>query len=341
MFLTIIPFYLVEWVSLQEEQFREYLRQRQLGEPNIEDAVQAVQEYESYLSKQGKDLGTSSVDDVKEYVWHLMAVDRNTMDRLQALARYSYLVKKNDVYVYFTQIISGRTVLPSISERLTDYAGEDIKDKVFMNLDYPPLGSGQDAYPPVTQRLMERLGTALSPEVYRKVLAGNNHRVPVEAFSKHKEWLQEAGSVDRFLVKVHEEAVAELESYLAEGKIWYEQEITPETVEYVRGNQEVISGVRKGDKIYITKFPYAPQKWLDETDPLMKRYYMCHCPLARAAILAEDDVPMDWCYCSGGFEKLMFDVVFEEDTEVEVLESALGGSTRCRFAVRIPESKVG
>ena len=325
---------------MQEEQFREYLRQRQVEEPKIEDAVRAVQEYESYLSKQGKDLGTSTVDDVKEYVWHLMAADRNTMDTLQALARYSYLVKKNDVYVYFTQIISGRTVLPSISERLTEYGGKEINDKVFMNLDYPPLGSGQDAYPPVTQLLMERLESELDPEMCRKVLAGNNHRVPVEAFSKHKEWLNEAGSIDRFLVKVHEEAVAELESYLVEGKIWYEQEITLETVEYVRKNQEVLSGVRDGNWIYITKFPYAPQNWLNEKELQMKRYYMCHCPLARAAILAEDNVPMDWCYCSGGFEKLMFDVVFEEDTEVEVLESALGGSTRCRFRVRIPDGCV-
>jgi hypothetical protein len=322
---------------MQEEQFREYLRQRQVEEPKIEEAVQAIQEYENYLSRQGKAFDSSTVDDVKEYVWHLMAVDRNTMDRLQALARYSYLVKKNDVYVYFTQIISGRTVLPTISERLTGYTSKEVSDSVFENLDYPPLGSGQDAYPPVTKLLMKRLESELSPEIFRKVLAGNNHRVPVEAFTKHKEWLKEAGSIDRFLEKVHEEAVGELESYLAEGKIWYEQEITPETVEYVRGNQEVLSGVRKGNRIYITKFPYAPQKWLDETDPRMKRYYMCHCPLARAAILTEDDVPMDWCYCSGGFEKLMFDVVFEEDTEVEVLESALGGSTRCRFAVRIPE----
>ena len=322
---------------MREAQFREYLRQRKVEEPYIEDAVQAVQEYENYLSKQSKAYDSSSVEDVKEYVRLLMTEDKNTMDRLQALARYSYLVKKNDVYVYFTQILSGRTVLPSISERLTRYAGKEASGSVFENLDYPPLGSGQDAYPPVTKLLMERLESELSSEMCRKVLAGNNHRVPVEAFMKHKEWLREAGSIDGFLVKVHEEAVAELESYLAEGKIWYEQEITPETVEYIRGNQEILSGVREGDRVYITKFPYAPQDWLDEKDPLMKRFYMCHCPLARAAILGEDDVPMDWCYCSGGYEKLMFDVVFEEDTEVEVLESALGGSTRCRFAVQIPE----
>jgi hypothetical protein len=128
---------------------------------------------------------------------------------------------------------------------------------------------------------------------------------------------------------------------MAEGRLWYEQEITPETVEYVRGNQEVLSGIRRGDRIYTTKSPYAPGQYLAETDPLMKRYYMCHCPLARASILSgEPEISPTWCYCSGGYEKLKFDVVFGEPVEVEVLESALAGDPRCRFAVKIPEGKL-
>lgn len=135
---------------------------------------------------------------------------------------------------------------------------------------------------------------------------------------------------------MHAEAVAELENYLREGRIWYEQEMTPEVVEYVRANQEILSAVRDGDRLYLTKIPYAGKEFLQAQDPVMKRYYACHCPLAREAILMQDvDVPPDWCYCSGGFQKVMFDVVFETDTEVELLESALAGDMRCRFAVKI------
>ncbi|MFH0778984.1 MAG: hypothetical protein V2A71_10240 [Candidatus Eisenbacteria bacterium] len=83
--------------------------------------------------------------------------------------------------------------------------------------------------------------------------------------------------------------------------------------EFVRGNQEVLSAVRDGDCVYITKIPFAPKDWLKESDPVMKRYFACHCPLARAAIImGEPEIPLDWCYCSGGYEKLMFDVVFDE-----------------------------
>jgi predicted hydrocarbon binding protein len=32
----------------------------------------------------------------------------------------------------------------------------------------------------------------------------------------------------------------------------------------------------------------------------------------------------------------MFDVIFEEPTEVELLESVLAGDDRCRFRIKIP-----
>jgi hypothetical protein len=195
--------------------------------------------------------------------------------------------------------------------------------------------------PPVTALLVERL-MELGPDVAHEVLAGNHHGIPVESFNKHKKWFEEADDLEAFLKKMHEEAVAELDEHAKSGKVWYESTITPETVEYVRGNQEVLAAVRDGDYLYMTKFPYAPRDWMEATDPTMKRFYACHCPLARAAILKGDpDIPLDWCYCSGGFNKMKFDVVFGEPTEVEVLKSVLAGDDICRFRVRIPESQLG
>jgi len=47
-----------------------------------------------------------------------------------------------------------------------------------------------------------------------------------------------------------------------------------------------------------------------------------------------------FCYCSGGFEKVHFDVIFDEPVEVELLESVLKGDMRCRFANKIPQGKM-
>jgi len=326
---------------MKEKEFVEFLKSRSQDEDAIESAVAEVKEFEMFMAGAGKSMEEAEVDDIKGYISTLIARELNTWDRLVALARYFYISGESEIYIYFTSILSGREVFPSISERLAEIAGEETRDRVFDGLELPPLGSPPETAPPVTALLVERL-MELGPETAHKVLAGNHHGIPVESFNKHKKWFEEAEDLDAFLKKMHDEAVAELDEHARTGKVWYESIITPGTVELVRNDPEMLSAVRDGDYLYMTKFPYAPRDWLEATDPIMKRYHACHCPLAREAILRGDpDVPLDWCYCSGGFNKMKFDVVFGETTEVEVLESVLAGDERCRFRVKLPESQLG
>ncbi len=46
------------------------------------------------------------------------------------------------------------------------------------------------------------------------------------------------------------------------------------------------------------------KQYLAETDPVLKRYYACHCPWARDAV-KDGNVALEevFCYCSGGFHK--------------------------------------
>ena len=325
---------------MKEEKFRESLRKRGKEEEEIEEAVKAVLEFEREMEAKGGAFESATVEDLREHISLLMSKGENSLERLRALAYYCYITRRNDLYIYFTSILGGRTVLPSISERLASLVDDETSRRVFDGIETPPLGTPPEEIPLVTKRLMDRLKVELPPEVYRRVLAGNHHRIPLEAFDGLKKLFEEARSIDEFLEKKHERAVAELEEYLAEEKIWFEQKITPRVVEFVRGNQEVLGGVRQGDKIYFTKIPYDPDAYLRESDPLMKRYYACHCPLARASIITgEPEISPNWCYCSAGYGKLPYEVVFGEEVEVEVLENALAGDSRCRFAVKIPEGK--
>jgi hypothetical protein len=323
---------------LKEKEFTEYMKDRGTSPERIEAAVKAVKAASSYFEAQGKEFEKSQVDDFQHYVSLLMETGGNTEETLVDLGRCIYFSDMEEVWIYFASILGGRNILPSISERLMEIAGEGVRDKVFSVVNAPPLGSPPSAYCHATSSLMKQLKKELNSEVYRRVLAGNHHRVPVENLERHKNWLNELGSIDDWLTRMHREAVEELEEHLREGKVWYEQVITPEVVKYVKDNQEVLAGVREGEWIYNTKFPYSPQEYLEEEDPLMKKYYMCHCPMAREAILkGEPEIPMEWCYCSAGYGKLRYDVSFNTETEAEVLESVFDGSDKCRFRIRIPE----
>jgi len=80
---------------------------------------------------------------------------------------------------------------------------------------------------------------------------------------------------------------------------------------------------------------------LTERDPKMKRYYACHCQLARSSILDGDSKELEgFCYCSAGYEKNSLEVVLGLPLEVEVLESVLAGDDVCKFAIKIPIDKI-
>jgi len=262
------------------------------------------------------------------------------MDRLVAIARYCKLVKKNDYYIYFTSILGARNVLPDIGERLAAIAGDETRRKVFQGFMLPPLGSPQESYPRLTQKIMDKMEAELPSGACKKILTWNYHKVPVEAFKEKRERFEKAASIDEYLKDEHKRLVGELERSMKDGRLWYEQEITPEVLEFVRSNQEICTGVRRGDKIYMTKISYMPKQYLKEKDPTLKRYYACHCPLVRSAIREGVDISPRFCYCSGGYEKLHFDVIFGEPVEVELLESVLKGDMRCRFANKIPRGKI-
>ncbi|UCC33362.1 MAG: hypothetical protein JSW53_06255 [Candidatus Bathyarchaeota archaeon] len=326
---------------MMEKRFREQLQARKIKEEDIEFAVNAVREFEEHLEQKDMIFESAALEALKDYVSLLIDENRNTWERLVAIARYCNLAKKNDYYIYFTSILGARNVLPDMGERLAALAGEETRRKVFQDFTLPPLGSSQENYPRLTRRIIEKMRAELPDEKCKEVLTWNYHKLPAEAFKEKKQRFEKATSIDEYLRNEHERLIAELEGCMKAGQLWYEQEITPEVLEFVRDNQEICTGVRRGDKICVTKMPYAPKQYLKEKDPALKRYHACHCPLVRSAIRdGNHKISPIFCYCSGGYEKFHFDIIFGEPVEVDLLESALKGDMRCRFANKIPMGKM-
>jgi hypothetical protein len=326
---------------LEENEYRRYLRKREMKVEAVEDAVVAVKEFEEWLGSRNKTFESASLGDLKMYIAELISGGLNTPERFLALSRYFWLTKRNDFYSHFAAILGGRGVYNSIGDRLKEVAGEEKRSEVFNGFEKPPLGTTPDAYPPCTKDLLDKLNVFLTQEDVKKVLAGNHHRIPLEAFAeKVKRW-EASKTMEEFLTGEHKRLVAELEDAWKSGRLWYEQVITPEVVEYVKGDQTIQNGILVGDVVLKSKIPFNPDKWLKEKDPKMRRYYACHCQLARDAILNDTAKPLStFCYCSAGYEKLPLEVILGVALEVEVLESVLSGGEKCRFAVKIPKNKL-
>jgi hypothetical protein len=325
---------------LREKGFRNYLEKRELDAKDIDSAVDAVKEFEKHLREKNTTLESASLDALKEYILLLIRDRRNSRNRLIALMRYCRYIKKTDLFIYFTSILGATNVLLDVGERLAAVAGKETRNRVFQGFEMPLLGSPQEDYPRLTKYVIERMEAELPPEKCREVLTWNYHKVPAESFKEAKKRFEKAASIDEYLRDAHRRLVKELESCMKKGEPWWEQEITPEVIEFVKNDQEM-TGVRIGNKIYNTKIPYAPKYFLKEKDPTMKRYYACHCQLVRTAIRdGEPRIPSTFCYCSAGYHKVHFDVIFGEPVKIELLETVLKGDPRCRFAITIPKGKM-
>jgi len=322
---------------MNKEQYINYLKSRNFTDDLINNSIKDVLVFESVLNRENLSLNDLTNNNVQKYIDHLIENRMNSLSTLIALGRYFYAIGLDELYIYFTSLLGGIGVYDNIKKRVKELAGEEVSTSIFTDLNIPPLGSSPVKYLPVTEELMKRMKSNLSTRIYQKALAGNNHEILAESFYEYKEIFKKSGNIDEFLKNHHGRSIKTLTQYCQEGKIWFEQKITPEVIEFVSNNQEILSGVRKGNYIYVSKIPYQPAQYLYETNEKNKRYLACHCPLARESIMSDSkSMDYEWCYCSAGFEKFMFDIIFEEDTEVEVLESVLRGDLRCRFAIKIP-----
>lgn len=326
----------------KEKEFRERCALRGLAGVDIDRAVAWVRQLVEEAAGYDGGLSSAPPETFKRFASLDARSGADAQDRLLAYARYCYVIGRDDLAIWLSSLLLPIGVLPAVAERLAALEGEELRDQVFRGVEIPPPGSLPEAYPAPTAMVVSRIEAALPPERAYRVLCQNVHRVPDAAFAAEKEAFGKAASIDEWLAGWHARQVAVLESHAADGTLWYEQHITQAVVDFVRANQEVLGGRREGNRVYLTKIPYDPDRWLASADPLERRRLACHCPLAASSITTRGAlVSPAWCACSAGYEKRILDVVFGlaergAETESEVLESVLGGAERCRFAVVIP-----
>ena len=323
------------------ERFVDYLKRKGIGEPRSSTAMTNAADLDEHLRKSGRDIESCDTECLDEYLLSLISERRNEPGRLVDIARYCAFRSRSDLFIHLAAMVNSYDILPLMERRLRDLHGRDKCEAVFYGFERPPLGTSMDIYPPLTARILQRMEDELSPEQVRSLLTWNYHEIPPASFEAKKDRFEAAASLDEFLASEHQLLVDELKERLRTGQVWYEQEVTQEFVDQVASDQRLQTGVREGDRIICVKVPFDPKSYYKETKPQMRRYLYCHCPLARSALKSGRSLPSSsLCRCSAGFTKLPWDVIFEEEVEVEVLETVLGGGDRCAFSIRVPEGKM-
>ncbi|MFX0093582.1 MAG: hypothetical protein ACFFBD_17655, partial [Candidatus Hodarchaeota archaeon] len=165
------------------------------------------------------------------------------------------------------------------------------------------------------------------------------HGRPQDPTLKDKEVFLKLKNIDEFLATKHQDLVNEAMKHRENETVMFAQFVDDEVVEYIKNTPTMGFGVREGKEIIVTKIPYQIKKYLNTENERMKRYYACYCPWVRGAIKKGDEkeISANFCYCSGGFFKMYWDIIFDQPIRVEPLETALWGDLVCKFAIQIPK----
>ncbi len=315
--------------------FRTMLKKRKMPADKIRAAVALAQRFEEYVQARR---GSFDADTTWAFCKTLIQEGQNSYDNLVAAARYGQFLGNNSVYVAALELLDGREAQPNLYRRVGELFGAAVRDDVFAGIGVAPLGTPTPEKPgymfPVLERLVERVGQ----KRVQRLLSACLRDLPDAHFGNERRRYLRSRDIDDYAVRKHRAFVRTLQKCQREGELFFAQEITDEVVEFVKRDQEIEGGVREGNVIYESKIPYNTKRYLAETDSQLKRYYACHCPWAREAIRnGAVRVNPIFCYCSGGFSKKPWEVIFGQELEVELLESVLQGDMRCRFAIRLPE----
>jgi hypothetical protein len=324
---------------LKEKQFREYCAVRNLDNATVETHIKIVRQFEAFLRRKNKNRNPTNATpaDIHSFMSQLMKKSENNQGNLLGLLRYSHFAGNKKTEIALLELMDGSDVLEKLSNTLRDTIGGSERDAIFEGISLPPLGTHSKDKAAITKQFMKNLETKLGEKKAREILLTGPHAAPKEEFLPEKAEFLASKSIDDFLKKLHNEYVESLEKHMREKTLYFTQEIDEEVVEYVRNTPTCQVGVRDGDVIYVTKIPYMAKRYLHEEDPKRKRYYYCHCPWVREAILSDSEISPNFCYCSAAYEKRIWDVILDQPVQADVLETVLKGDLICRFAIHIPK----
>lgn len=318
---------------MKQALFQAFYDKNHISREQFQKDEQCIIDLENHFSWRLEEITLIQLDEIIAY---MVEKGLNTVPNIVILMRYYKATSNHDLFIHLTKYTGSLGVMESILNKLERVVGKDRASTIKPQIPIPPLGTPLDAMPAYTKHLLMVFETYLSKYEMKRTLSDNHHQIPKEAFLSEQVYYEAANTLDDYLSDLHQRKVAELEQYYRENRVWFEQEINPEVIEFVRNNPEILSAVRKDNQLFITKIPYDTKAYLNAKTPKEQRYHACHCPFVKSIFLDQHlAISPSWCDCSGGFTKFPFEVLFNRSLDITCIETPFNGDPLCRFVISL------
>lgn len=314
--------------------FSTYLSRLRLPALEIEQQLSCVLALERWLSRRDSTLETASVGEIRAYLKRAIRQDKNGIDDLLPLLFYYEYSDRTDLEIYLSDMVHGGQEYDEILERVDKISGSDVAWRIEHECPPPPLGSDPSVFPEYTGRFLRKLiATLPENDVLAAICDLYDVILPV-MFEQEKALYAAADSLDEYLLAHAKLDLLRLKVLQRSNSKWKEVYFTEEYVRRLEQFPEMLSGVRRGNRIYITKQPAWPAKYISAKTPEKKRYYACVESNINAGFLTGiPDVPIIWCERCVSRCRMKYETLLGRPLSAELLESALLGDTSCRIAI--------
>lgn len=324
---------------MKEKAFLKYLSKNNISQEQAAIYASRLTEFNKFLKKNNYNVDSIPTGEIVNYAESL--VENNSdlvLDLLEALFNYANFIKKYDYIIEIIDISESYNAMDNFYQRIGEQHGETIRDEIFKNISIPLLGTHPEKKPEFTKMVLRRLEERIGKEKTIELLKPCLHGRPGDIKKDREDFLR-INDIDEFLKVKKQELIVRLEKHQKEGTLEFAQYIDDEVLEFIKNTPSISPGIREGNKIITTKMPYQTKKHIQAKDKKLKGFYSCYCPWIRGAIKngTNQEVFSQFCYCSAGYTKKYWDVIFDQPTEVEPIETPLTGGILCKFAVYIPK----
>lgn len=314
--------------------FSTYLLRLQLPASEIEQQVSCMLALERWLAKRDSTLETATVGDIRAYLKRAIRQDKNGIDRLLPLLFYYEYSDRTDLNIYLSDVIHGGQEYEEILERVEKIAGQDVAWRIVHECPPPPLGSDPSVFPEYTGRLLRKLiATLPENDVLAAICDLYGVILPV-MFEQERALYAAAGSLDEYLLAHAKLNLIRFKVLQRSNSKWNEVYFPEEYLRRLEQFPEMLSGVRRGNRIYVTKQPAWPAKYIAAKTLEQKRYYTCIEPNINAGFRTGiPDIPIVWCERCVSRCRMKYETLLGRPLQAELVESALLGDTACRIAI--------
>jgi hypothetical protein len=112
-----------------------------------------------------------------------------------------------------------------------------------------------------------------------------------------------------------------------------QKSLSKEQAKMIIKNGWGLAGIQEKDTIIATKIPSKFHEYMNETDPLKKKYYYCHCPRIRENLLLGADLDSIYCNCGGGFYVDIWEYITGKKISIKTTKSLFESDDVCQFII--------